>query len=1001
MKKRFLPFSLLLVIMILGQSLMADQGGHYVPRVKDSSSAEAFISSMRVNQHTGMIDPAWLIAASNQAKNSEKSRENTIYWKSMGPDTVGGRTTSIVFDNANPNWAYIGSMGGGVFYTWNKGISWHQISDNLMVSCMAQAEDGTIYVGTGDCGVAYDYNGLADINYGASFIGSGLYALKGEVMDLVPGTSPDANDPDDGWGFINDVAVDGDIVIVATQAGLKYLENGEWKYAQHIDAEGEKTDITGNAIEVKVGADSNHTIVASVEGKLYIGQLDGMVCKSADNANDILNDANVIDTIGTAAGLLDVAIVIDDETSMIYAATVDASGNHVKFYLSEDLGETWNIILPTPGNANGNIQYQVYGGMGIYNHGIVVDPKDPNRIYVTANEIWMLERPTTQSNGYYLALQLSSASYIHKGINVMVFDPRPEKNMAYVGTDGGIYKAVRAEDNYFSYTNCNRGYTTSRCLAVAPSGKVTRVIGSVLDYGPVLIEGDENTNTLETGDMLMTPNSSGNPTIAGAHYGVYTGTWAPGVSAVSLIQPKALFMTTKDGGLYRTEDGGTDYDFANFTGDDILSITFTGLKTPMAYWESFNDEFSAYEVLYKCTKDQHQGDVVQILSDNGHYPFDYTLPVDMHYDTVNPSDSDSLYVKDIVTTKMAVFSKSSNNYNVYYTLDALHFDRVSAWYNIATIPGKPTCAVFSEDGDNLFIGTLDKGVYRVSNLRHAVDSASCTSSDSHFAPVLTSVMPATTQCVTSVAVYTDDANKLVVTLGNYGNENYVLYSDNALSDEPTFAEKQGNLPKMPVYSSVYTSTYDGASQGDVLIGTEHGVYRTTNIAASNPVWTLESANMGDVPVMDLKQQLIHQETEYYSHLVDTVLSVITYPGTNNQGVIYAATYGRGLFRCETYRQHSGASVPEAPVAFVQNRVNMYPNPVRDEAKVRFQLNENTNVSYQVFDMSGRLVKTESLGYFTEGIEHEVNVTMNGLATGAYVLRLNAGSQTSSVKFMVY
>jgi hypothetical protein len=159
--------------------------------------------------------------------------------------------------------------------------------------------------------------------------------------------------------------------------------------------------------------------------------------------------------------------------------------------------------------------------------------------------------------------------------------------------------------------------------------------------------------------------------------------------------------------------------------------------------------------------------------------------------------------------------------------------------------------------------------------------------------------------------------------------------------------------------------------------------------------------MGDVPVLDLKQQLVYQEDQTVTTVVDTITTVTTYAGTNNQGVIYAATYGRGLFRCEAYRQHSGNSVPEAPAATVQSKLNMYPNPVRDEAKVRFELNENTNVSYQVYDMSGRLVKTESLGYFTEGMEHEVNVTVNDLAKGAYVLRLNAGSQTSSVKFMVF
>ena len=1003
--------------MILGQSVMADQGGHYVPREKNSSSVEAYINSMRVNQQTGMIDPAWLIDAAKQVKNSVRGDENTIYWKSMGPDNVGGRTTAVLFNNANRNEVYIGSMGGGVFITWNLGISWHQVGDNLMVSCMAQAEDGTIYVGTGDGGEAYNNNGLSDLNYSNGFIGSGLYTIKNNVMALVPGTSPAINDVDDDWCFINDVAVDGDVVIVATGAGVKYLEGGEWKYAQYQTEDG-MADLTGNAIQVKVGSDANHTVVASVDGKIFIGAIDNMVCKSASNANDVLDDNDEIVGIGTAAGLLDVAIAIDDETSMIYAATIGTNGKHVKFYLSEDLGESWTIIMPTPSNATGNISYDIYESNGMNSHGLVVDPQNHDHLYVLGKNIWLLERPTSQSTGYYMAMQVSVPDAvdvitdapiynkrIHNGINVLAFDPRLEKNLAYIGTDGGIYKATRDSDKGFTFVNCNRGYTSARCLSIAPSSKITRAVGGVLDYGPVLIKGDENANTLETGDMLMTLTASGNPTTDGAHYGIYSDDYAPGPCAASLIQPKALFLTTKGGSLvWRTENNGANYDFANFVGtdDDELEVSYSGYGVPFAYWESFNDEFCVDEVWFKCKKDQNAGDVVQCLSENGNYPFEITLPHAMHFDTVTPMHSDSLLVKDVISTKMAVPSKSSSNYNIHYTLDALHFNKPATWYTIATVAGYPTCMAFSADGDNLFIGTLNKGLYRVSNLRHAVDSASANPNSSEFVPVLTPMpLPTTTQCVTSIAVFTDDPNKLVVTLGNYGNDNYVLYSKNALSAEPTFAEKQGNLPKMPVYSSVYTSTYDGASQGHVLIGTEHGVYRTTNIGASSPVWTLESANMGDVPVMDLKQQIVHQETQYYTSTIDTITTVTTYEGTNNQGVIYAATYGRGMFRCETYRQHSGTSVPETPTVTIENKLNMYPNPVRDEAKVRFQLNENANVSYQVYDMSGRMVKMESLGFFSQGIEHEVNVTVNELAKGAYVLRLNAGSQTLSAKFMVY
>ena len=64
MKKRFLPISLLLVIMVLGQTMaIADQGGHYVPRSQSTMNANAFMGSLRANQHTGLIDPADMFRA--------------------------------------------------------------------------------------------------------------------------------------------------------------------------------------------------------------------------------------------------------------------------------------------------------------------------------------------------------------------------------------------------------------------------------------------------------------------------------------------------------------------------------------------------------------------------------------------------------------------------------------------------------------------------------------------------------------------------------------------------------------------------------------------------------------------------------------------------------------------------------------------------------------------------------------------------------------------------
>ena len=81
-------------------------------------------------------------------------------------------------------------------------------------------------------------------------------------------------------------------------------------------------------------------------------------------------------------------------------------------------------------------------------------------------------------------------------------------------------------------------------------------------------------------------------------------------------------------------------------------------------------------------------------------------------------------------------------------------------------------------------------------------------------------------------------------------------------------------------------------------------------------------------------------------------------------------------------------------------VTMYPNPVNGQATLSFNLNESSNVSYQVFDLTGRMVMNQNAGRFAEG-QQEIRINTENLSTGSYILRLNQGAKNNSVKFMVY
>ena len=387
MKKRFLPFSLLLVIMILGQSVIADQGGHYVPR-KQTNNAESFMGSLRANQQTGLIDPADVLKAM-QTPATRNASDDPLYWINMGPDNMGGQTSAVLYDNRLENGhtngiVYIGSKGGGVFKTYNHGVTWHQVGGlNLMVSCMAQDANGVIYVGTGDGSNAAAYNGLDQQNYDNSFIGTGLYTLTDDVFEQVVAPSGDS------WLFVNDLAIADGKVLAATNEGLMYSSDGGQNWT---------TAIEGNAVSVKVGSDN--TIVAAVDGQVYVGRkIERMVNHSGTTSN--LEGDSLLPQ-AAADGMVDLAIAPSD-VNVIYASFINNSGTHTGIYVSNDKGETWRTALPA---VTANVGHNVYGDRGLYNHGIVVDPENAELVYVLGYNLWSLT--ATASNGYYIANQLTN-----------------------------------------------------------------------------------------------------------------------------------------------------------------------------------------------------------------------------------------------------------------------------------------------------------------------------------------------------------------------------------------------------------------------------------------------------------------------------------------------------------------------------------------------------------------------------------------------------------------
>jgi hypothetical protein len=76
-----------------------------------------------------------------------------------------------------------------------------------------------------------------------------------------------------------------------------------------------------------------------------------------------------------------------------------------------------------------------------------------------------------------------------------------------------------------------------------------------------------------------------------------------------------------------------------------------------------------------------------------------------------------------------------------------------------------------------------------------------------------------------------------------------------------------------------------------------------------------------------------------------------------------------------------------------------PNPVFGNAVIKYGLPEKTNVSLELYDISGRVVKTIYSGVKEKGY-YEANIEENELSVGVYFIRLETGSHRDIKKLII-
>jgi hypothetical protein len=124
-------------------------------------------------------------------------------------------------------------------------------------------------------------------------------------------------------------------------------------------------------------------------------------------------------------------------------------------------------------------------------------------------------------------------------------------------------------------------------------------------------------------------------------------------------------------------------------------------------------------------------------------------------------------------------------------------------------------------------------------------------------------------------------------------------------------------------------------------------------------------------------------------------------GNFRPGEIYIGTYGRGIWSSSSYLSTNDDSAHgnnETPIEEFDTNLTPYPNPTSASTSLSFELANASDVTIQVFNLSGRLVKNMSQKNMSQGSQ-VIDLNSTDFSAGTYIVQLSAGKQRATTKFV--
>lgn len=339
--------------------------------------------------------------------------------RSIGPAVMGGRITSIEGVNDNPKTLYVGTAGGGIWKSTTAGFTFEPIFEKYpqSIGCLAidQKHPETIWAGTGESNMRNSVSVGLGI-YKTTDAGRNWTRMGLENSEHISKIILHPNDPNTLY-----VAVPGKLWSDSPDRGLyKTTDGGKtWEKILYTD---EKT----GCADVLMDPRNPDVLLASMwqfrrtPYSFSSGGPGSALYKSTDGGKTWRKITNGLPT--TEFGRIALALAPSAPDNML--AIVESE--KTSLLISADGGESWKYQ-----SANTNVTARPF-----YFSTLVVDPKDPKRVYRPAFGF-----SYSTDGGYSFSDASNSGGWVHSDHHALWINPN-NTNQLYLGTDGGVYLSL-------------------------------------------------------------------------------------------------------------------------------------------------------------------------------------------------------------------------------------------------------------------------------------------------------------------------------------------------------------------------------------------------------------------------------------------------------------------------------------------------------------------------------------------------------------------------------